>query len=67
MLKTILEERKLMPVCDEKKFDWASRRKEIIELLCREEYGFMPKEHDRLIWEEESVYGFVKEKKCSTL
>jgi len=67
MLDDILKERGLMPIWNEKAIDWDSRRKEIAELLCREEYGFMPKEHDRLIWEEESVYGFVKEKKCSTL
>ena len=55
MLKSILKERKLMPVWDEKNSDWVSRRKEIIELLCEEEYGFMPRKHDKLTWEEEKV------------
>lgn len=55
LLDELLIDRNLMSVWDEKSSDWESRRKEIVDLLCREEYGFMPKEHDKLIWEEESV------------
>lgn len=51
MLETLLKERGLMPIWDEKAGSWEDRRKEIIELLCAEEYGFMPREHDGLTWE----------------
>ena len=54
MLEKLKKDRGLMPIWDEKAGDWASRRREIIELLCREEYGFMPKEHDKLTWTEEA-------------
>jgi hypothetical protein len=55
MLDNILKERELMPIWDEKAVDWETRRKEITDLLCREEYGFMPKEHDKMTWEVEPV------------
>ena len=55
MLSRILQDRNVMPVWDEKAAKWESRRKEIIELLCREEYGYMPKEHDKLTWTEEAA------------
>lgn len=51
MLNKMYQERSLMPVWDETKGSWEERRKEIIEILCREEYGFMPREHDGLSWE----------------
>ena len=55
MLAELMRERDLMPVWDEKTTDWESRRKEIAELLCREEYGFMPKTHDKMTWAEETA------------
>ena len=55
MLDKILQERKIMPIWNEKAIDWENRRKEIVDLLCKEEYGFMPKEHDRLTWVEETA------------
>jgi len=51
MLENLIKERGLMPIWDEKAQSWEERRKEIIDLLCMEEYGFMPKEHDSLSWE----------------
>lgn len=39
-----------MPIWDEHRCSWEERRKEIVKLLCEEEYGFMPKQHDRLTW-----------------
>ena len=54
MIDELLQERKLMPVWDEKKCDWPTRRREIVELLSREEYGFMPREHTDLTWEVET-------------
>lgn len=57
-LKSMLNERNLMPVWEESRSDrtenqscWAAKRKEILNLLCEEEYGFMPKQHDSLRWE----------------
>ena len=51
----LLTERRLPRVWDEDCGDWEKRREEIKEILQREEYGFMPKEHDILTWEEEPV------------
>jgi len=53
MLENTLKERGVMPIWNEKAMNWETRRKEIVELLCREEYGFMPREHDKLTWIEE--------------
>ena len=53
LLEKLLRERKLMHIWDEEAAGWESRRKEIVDLLCREEYGFMPREHDNLTWTEE--------------
>lgn len=50
-LQQMYMERKLMPIWDDRRICWEERRKEIIELLCREEYGFLPKQHDNLTWE----------------
>ena len=58
MLEQHLRDRNVMPIWDENAGDWESRRREIIELLCREEYGFMPKEHDQLCWEEAAPSSF---------
>ena len=55
MLAEFLQKRNLMPIWNDKNVTWASRRQEIAELLCREEYGFMPKEHDKLTWTEETA------------
>ena len=54
MLKELCQQRGLMPVWEDTSKGWDERRKEIAEILCREEYGFMPKEHDGLTWEVES-------------
>lgn len=40
---------------------WERRRKEIVQLLCKEEYGFCPPPPQRLTWEEE----MVKERFCA--
>jgi len=53
MLESYLKERNIMPIWNEEVSNWETRRKEITELLCREEYGFMPREHDKLTWEEQ--------------
>ena len=55
MLAEFLQKRKIMPIWNEKTTSWTNRRQEIAELLCREEYGFMPKEHDKLTWTEEAA------------
>ncbi|GHU77639.1 acetylxylan esterase [Clostridia bacterium] len=51
MLKTMLADRHLPGVWDPSKVDWPTRRREIVELLGREEYGFAPPKPDRLHWE----------------
>ena len=55
MLKELFEKRKLMPVWDDASKDWEKRRKEIVNLLQEEEYGFLPREHDKLTWTEEKA------------
>ena len=50
-LKAMCEKLGVMPIWNEKEITWEERRKEIIDLLCEEEYGFLPKEHDKLTWE----------------
>jgi len=49
-LENICRERGLMPIWNEKEISWKARRQEIVQLLCEEEYGFMPKMHDRISW-----------------
>lgn len=56
MLAKMLKERGIMPVWPDQTIPWETRRKEIAELFCREEYGFMPREHDALTWEVEEMY-----------
>lgn len=51
MLKELCEKRQLPVVWDEKKCEWNERRGKILELLLNEEYGVMPKNHDKLSWE----------------
>lgn len=51
MLKEMMQQRGLPAIWDETNGSWEERRKEIIDILCREEYGFMPREHDGLTWE----------------
>ena len=51
MLREMYESRALMPVWDDGTQVWENRRKEIIKLLCEEEYGFMPRSHDSLTCE----------------
>ena len=58
MLEELLRDRNVMPVWDGTAGDWESRRWAIVQLLCREEYGFMPKEHDELTWEESAPSSF---------
>ena len=70
MLEKMFQERNLMPIWDNTDGEWETRRKEIAELLCREEYGFMPREHDKLTWEEkpadfEFCAGRVEHKKVT--
>lgn len=50
-LKEMCDKLEVMPIWNEKEISWEERRKQIIELLCEEEYGFLPKEHDNLTWE----------------
>lgn len=50
MLKEAIKSLRLPEIWDGEK-DWEERRKELLDILCREEYGFMPKEHDGLTWE----------------
>jgi len=50
----IIKQLKLPEIWDEKEKSWEERRKEIVDILCEEEYGFMPKMHDNLTWEEVS-------------
>ena len=53
MLDELVKEFNLPKIWNEEK-SWEIRRKEIVNLLCEEEYGFMPKMHDNLTWEEVS-------------
>jgi len=55
MLKETFEKRGLMPIWDEKASDWETRRKELVSLLEKEEYGCMPRKHTALTWEEEEA------------
>ncbi|MCR4622923.1 MAG: hypothetical protein K5663_12665 [Clostridiales bacterium] len=55
MLEKLVKHRNLMTVWDATAGDWKSRRRETVDQLCREEYGFMPKEYDRLTWTEENA------------
>ena len=50
-LKKKCEERKLPCVWNFEQQPWGSRRQQIIQMLCEEEYGFFPKTHDRLLWQ----------------
>lgn len=50
-LGKMYEGRCLPPVWADERDPWESRRQKIIQLLCEEEYGFMPKKHDRLSWQ----------------
>ena len=52
MLSELVKEFNLPKLWDEKEISWEERRKEIVNILCEEEYGFMPKMHDDLTWEE---------------
>lgn len=49
-LRKMCEERRLPPVWDGMCESWESRRKNIVQMLCEEEYGFMPKKHDSFSW-----------------
>ena len=49
MLKEMYEERGLMKISNGT--DWEERRKEIVDLLLEEEYGYMPVMHNNLSWE----------------
>ena len=56
MLKEMLRERGVMNIWDDagerySPEDWERRRKEIVELLCAEEYGLMPRQADELRFE----------------
>lgn len=51
MLKKMYQERKLMGIWDDELTAWKERREKILQLLCSEEYGSMPKKHDGLTWE----------------
>ena len=50
-LKKKCDARGVMTIWDENEKTWKERRKEMVDLLCREEYGFLPKQHDNLTWE----------------
>lgn len=51
MLREIYEKRGLMQIWDCEKLSWEERRKEIVDLLCKEEYGFFPLEHEKVSFE----------------
>ena len=51
MLREIYAERGLMSIWNEKEGSWEDRRKEIVELLQKEEYGFFPLEHEKVSFE----------------
>src|SRR5690625_458909 len=42
MLNELLNERKIMPIWEHDDVPWTDRKKEIVQLLCEEEYGFLP-------------------------
>ena len=50
MLKDLLNSRNVPVIWDDKK-NWGERRKEIIDLLLKEEYGFMPKKPSDITFE----------------
>lgn len=50
MLDEICKKRNLMKIWP-KGDNWVTRRKEIIDILLEEEYGFIPKRHDKIDWE----------------
>lgn len=42
MLQELLKDREIMAIWDQQKVRWEDRKKEIVQLLCEEEYGFLP-------------------------
>lgn len=40
-----------MKIWDKEKQPWEERRQEIVSLLCREEYGYLPEKPDSVTWE----------------
>ena len=51
MLREMYEKRGLMQIWDSEKISWEERRKEIVALLCKEEYGFFPAKHEKISFE----------------
>ena len=51
MLREMYKARGLMPIWPDKTVDWETRRKQLIEILCEEEYGFMPAECNKVTFE----------------
>ncbi len=54
MLQEVCAKRGLMSIWDEKKQSWEDRRKEIVQMLCNEEYGIIPISHTEVTWKVES-------------
>lgn len=50
-IKKMCAERHLPPVWDDTHKTWEDRRRTIVHLLCENEYGFLPRTHDRLTWQ----------------
>lgn len=51
MLKEIYDKRGLMSLWDKEGVDWETRRRQLLDILCEEEYGFMPVECDKVTCE----------------
>lgn len=51
MIKSMLSKRKLMEIWDSTTREWPDRKNEIIDMLCKEEYGFLPPEPEKISWE----------------
>lgn len=58
MRKELCEAMGLMPIWAEGSVSWPDRRRQILEVLCREEYGFLPRTHDSLRWEVQEEESF---------
>ncbi len=49
-IEKMYQERHLPPVWDDAEETWEDRRRAILQLLCENEYGFLPRTHDNLTW-----------------
>ena len=51
-------ERGLLPIWSDRTVDWETRRRQLLEILQREEYGFFPCEADEISFAEDAPANF---------